>query len=261
MSKENKPPDTIEDREETIGGYKITGTWSDIVEHGERLSAAIRRVLRRREEAGESISEEQSHLEEFDEWRPKSEDHTKEISERTAEKASVEEGPAEKAGKTVKDSVDDAQNKMKETVDSASNLEPNGVKENATETVTHTQEATDSLFRKTLRWFEEHVYEHVMTLISPYYFDNELINANLTDKRGEKYGLEINIADDSIRDDVRDEMDTIDEEAPQWRIETDVNTKPAEEAEGIQKPTNKPTKDQVEESVEDELDDAETGQD
>jgi len=245
----DKSDSNIEQREETISGYKLTGDWESVVELGERVGAAIRRVLKKREDTEGEQADNYRNLEEFEEWRPKLEDDTEKISEKTAEKASVEEGTGEKAGESVKENVNNAQNGVKETVDSASSLETDEVKDNVTETVSETQKATDSLFRKTLRWIEENVYEHIMTLISPYYFDNELVNANLNDKRGEKYRLEINIADDSIRDDVRDEMTDIDDEAPRWRMEAEIDTEAVEEVEGVESPDTKPMKDRIEENI------------
>lgn len=245
-----------EDMEETISGFKSTGQWMDIVEHGERMAAAVRRVLKREEDEGIDREKYTSLLEEFEEWRPKAEDKTERISERTAEQASTNPSKSEKEGKTVREEVSEAQEGMTEAVDSATNLETDETKDNMNDTVEHTQRATDSFLRKCVRWIEKNVYQHIMTRISPYYFDNELVNANLAENRDGSYTLEVNISDDKLSNRVKNEVDEIEDERPAvWRVETDLNEAPAKNVEGaVSNPSDTKTKEQLENSVEDELD-------
>lgn len=244
-----------DDMQETISGFKSTGQWIDIVEHGERMSAAINRVLSREENEGEDTENYSSLIDEFEDWRPKAEDKTEKISERTAEKASTNPGKSEQEGKTVREEVSDAQEGMKDVVDSATSLDTEEVKDNMNESVEHTQRATDSFLRKCIRWIETNVYKHIMTKISPYYFDNELINANLSENRDGTYTLEVNISDDKLSSRVKDEIDEIDEESsPVWRVETEINEKPAENVEGVvSNPSDTRTKEKLEKSLEEEL--------
>lgn len=57
--------------------------------------------------------------------------------------------------------------------------------------------ANNKLISK-LTIIEEFVYENVMTKISPCYFDNNLISANLSKISDDEYRLEININDDDL---------------------------------------------------------------
>ena len=54
--------------EESVSGFKVRGTWTDIVEHGERITRALRNA------GTHTASGEPSYLDaftEWDEWRPK----------------------------------------------------------------------------------------------------------------------------------------------------------------------------------------------
>lgn len=236
--------------EDSVSGFRITGSWDDVVEHGERITAAVRRVVKRKEEVeGREMESVVQEIDDFGDWRPKVDDKEDTMSNRTAEKASVGEGTLEKENKTVQETAAEAQADMKEAVDSATKLDTEETQEKLNESVVRTGQMTDSFFRRVLRWFEERVYKHVMTQISPYYFDNQLINANFTEHSKKKYTLEISIADDEIRDCVREEMAVIEEEAPNWRVESRINTEPAVESEGIDAVPETSTKDIVESEV------------
>lgn len=53
---------------------------------------------------------------------------------------------------------------------------------------------------------EELVYDNLMTRVCPYYFDNQLISANIRKKAEDKYLFEVKINDDSLRSEVEDEL-------------------------------------------------------
>lgn len=233
--------------EDSVSGFRITGPWEEVVEHGERISAAVRRVVKRKEDVeGREMDSVVQEIDDFEDWRPKVDDKETTMSERTAEKASVGEGKLEKENKSVQETAVEAQSDMKGAVESAAKLDKDETQEKLNDSVVRTGQMTDSFFRRVLRWFEERVYKYVMTQISPYYFDNQLINANFTEHSKEKYTLEISIADDEIRSCVREEMEVIEEEAPKWRVESRINTEPAVESEGIDSVPESSTKDIVE---------------
>ena len=80
--------------EESVSGFKCRGTWADIVEHGERITRALR-----------DNGAEGEAFEEWDEWRPKSHERLGEdVNEKTAEQASVGEGDGEKAERRARSS-------------------------------------------------------------------------------------------------------------------------------------------------------------
>lgn len=241
---------THEEMEDSVSGFRITGSWDDVVEHGERISAAIRRVLERKNDVeGNELTDELAALEAFEEWRPKIDDKETSISDRTAEQASVNEGALEKEEKSVKETAVEAQSDVKDAVGSAKKLDTKQTQEKINDSVVRTGQMTDSFFRRTLRWFEERVYKHIMTRISPYYFDNQLVNANFSEHSIKKYTLEVNIADDELRNNVREELNVIAEEAPRWRLETGVNPEPVEAVEGLQDVSDTTTKESVESNI------------
>ena len=77
--------------EESIAGFKERGSWGDVVEHGERITQALR-------DAGV----DSDALREWDEWRPKPHERLqKDVNKKTAAQASVAEGVGEKRAKTL----------------------------------------------------------------------------------------------------------------------------------------------------------------
>jgi hypothetical protein len=57
------------DHEESVSGFKRRGGWVDVVEHGERITQALRDLATDADVATDVPDEA---LEEFDDWRPKS---------------------------------------------------------------------------------------------------------------------------------------------------------------------------------------------
>ena len=60
--------------------------------------------------------------------------------------------------------------------------------------------AVETTTRKAIRTFETGVYEQVMTRSTPYYFDNDLVSANILEtarlEEGDGFVFEVNINDD-----------------------------------------------------------------
>lgn len=232
--------------EESISGFKVTGSWDEIVEHGEKFSSAVMIALKRTDLDESEEEHKRDELETFEKWRPKIEDDEKEVSEKTAKTASTNKGEGEKKNKNATDDIKEAGKKAKETVSASTNLDQENVSKNARETVKKTQRATDSAVRKSIRKVEETVYEKFMTAISPYYFDNDIISANLSKKLDDTFVLEINITDDEFRSVVKEELELIDDTFKRWHAETEYNENVAE-AETYEVLQNKRTKSQVEE--------------
>ena len=184
--------------EESISGFKERGDWGDVVEHGERITLALR-------EAG--VDGDAFH--EFDDWRPKSHERIDEdVSEKTAKQASVSEGNGEKAGKTPGDDLQTAGEKLTESYEKVEEDDTEGAVERWGESINHVARAADSASRKAIRKVEDTVYRKVMTQMAPYYFDNELISANVTEVArgddGETFEFEVNVNDDELKSEVRD---------------------------------------------------------
>ena len=162
--------------EESISGFKVRGDWGDVVEHGERIALALREV---------GVDGDAYY--EFDEWRPKTHERIDEdVSEKTAAQASVDEGKGERAGKSPGDDLQTAGEKLTESYEKVEENDTESARERWGESIEHVARAADSASRKALRKVEDTVYRKVMTQMAPYYFDNELVSANVQEVgRGE----------------------------------------------------------------------------
>jgi hypothetical protein len=218
--------------EESVSGFKIRGDWVDVVEHGERLVRALKEI------ADADVAVDEAALEEFDEWRPKSHERLDEdVSEKTAEQASVEEGTGEKEGKQPDEDLQTAGEKLAESYENLD--EPDEAVGKWGESLDYVARAADSAGRKALRTVENAVYENVMTQIAPYYFDNELVSANLQRVgRGEgpDYIFEIDVNDDDMKMRVSNTLASYEEDVDRWHVDTEKDTEIVEAVEGVEAP-------------------------
>lgn len=224
------------DVEESVSGFKLRGTWAEVVEHGERITRALKDL---RDDA-ETVDGEA--LEEWDEWRPKADERLGEdVSEKTAEQASVSEGEGEKAGKAPDEDLKAAGEKL---TDSYERLEePAEAVNEWRESINYVARAADSATRKALRKVEGGVYKNVMTQMSPYYFDNQLVSANLNraDADAGEYVFEININDDDLKIRVSNKLADYQTSVDRWHVDTPKETDIAEAVEGHAPPETETT--------------------
>lgn len=223
--------------EESVAGFKVTGTWAEIVEHGDRITFALRDLdIDRYDDEGDGYDRA---FQEWDDWRPKADERMRdEVAKKTSQQASIGEGDGEKAGKRPDEDLKSAGEKLAESY-RAVEEEPSEAMHKWGESIDYVARAADSAGRKALRKVEDAVYRRVMTTISPYYFDNELISANLERKRGAEeptYVLEVNINDEELKDNVADKLHDYEQEYRRWHVETPARTDVAEAAEGIDIP-------------------------
>ena len=215
------------DVEESVSGFKLRGTWAEVVEHGERITRALKDL---RDDA-ETI--DGKALEEWDEWRPKADERLGEdVNEKTAEQASVDEGEGEKAGKAPDEDLRAAGGKL---TDSYERLEePSEAVNEWRESINYVARAADSATRKALRKVEGGVYKNVMTQMSPYYFDNQLVSANLNraDADAGEYVFEINVNDDDLKIRVSNKLADYKTSVDRWHVDTPKETDVAEAVEG-----------------------------
>jgi vacuolar-type H+-ATPase subunit I/STV1 len=216
--------------EESISGFKVRGDWGDIVEHGERIALALR----------ETGADDDAFYE-FDDWRPKSHERIDEdVSAKTAEQASVGEGEGEQAGKTPGDDLQTASEKLTESYEKVEENDTESAMESWGESIGHVARAADSASRKALRKVEDTVYRKVMTQMAPYYFDNELVSANVQEvgraENGETFVFEVNVNDDELKDEVSDILADYESEIDRWHVEAEKRTKDVAAAEGVEPP-------------------------
>jgi hypothetical protein len=219
--------------EESVSGFKTRGDWVDIVEHGERITRALRDL-----DADADVDE--SALSEFDEWRPKSHERLEDdVSDKTAQQASVEEGRGEQEGKEPDEDLQTAGEKLAESYENLD--EPDEAVDKWGESLDYVARAADSAGRKAIRAVEGAVYRNVMTQIAPYYFDNELVSANV--KRvgrgeGPDYVFEVNVNDDDLKIHVSNKLADYESEVDRWHVDTEKETESVEAAEGVEAPEN-----------------------
>jgi len=218
--------------EESISGFKRRGTWGDVVEHGERITRALR-------DAGA----EGEAIEEWDEWRPKSHERLSEdVSEKTAEQASVAEGAGERAGKNPEDDLQTAGERLTESYEEVQRGDSEAAVDRWQDSIDYVRRAADSAGRRALRAVEGTVYRKVMTQLAPYYFDNELVSANIqktTRGDGEvRFIFEVNVNDDGLKEAVSNRLGEFEGTVDRWHIDTEKETETAEAAEGVEPPAS-----------------------
>jgi uncharacterized protein YecA (UPF0149 family) len=215
--------------EESISGFKLRGSWGDIVEHGERITRALR-----------DLGVDGEAFEEWDEWRPKSHERlSKDVSEKTAEQASVAEGEGEKAGKEPEEDLQTAGEKLSESYEKVEEGDQESAVESWQQSIDYVARAADSAGRKALRKVEDTVYQKVMTQLAPYYFDNELISANVqkTTRGGgnePEFIFEVNVNDDDLKEQVSERLGEYESDVDRWHVGTVKATEIAEAAEGVE---------------------------
>jgi hypothetical protein len=179
-------------------------------------------------------------LEEFDEWRPKSHERLDEdVNEKTAEQASLEEGKGEQEGKEPGDDVQTAGEKLAESYENLD--EPEEAVDKWGESIDYVTRAADSAGRKAIRKVEDTVYRNVMTRMSPYYFDNELISANIQrvgSQEEPEYVFEVNVNDDDLKIRVSNQLADFEEAVDRWHVNTEKQTDSVEAAEGVEPPAD-----------------------
>lgn len=227
----NTPLYIMTEYTESVSGFKVKGKWGDVVEHGERIAFALDEVR--------DNSEFTDEFDEYNEWRPKTEENmSDDVKEKTAEKASLSEKEVEKES-TAKDEFKEAGDNLPLSSDKIQ--EPDEAVTDLSQSIRYLIRALTIMATKSVRNSEEVVYENLMTAISPQYFDNELISANL-DKVGDgQYVLEININNDDLKQDVSDRLSEYNEEYNRWHIGSEMDTENVESAEGVEAETQSNT--------------------
>ena len=224
--------------EESISGFKEQGGWNNVVEHGERITFALDELTVDNEEA----------FAEWNEWRPKNHERLREdVNEKTAEQASINESEGERAGRDPEEDLKSAGEKLSE---SSEQLDaPDEMVDSLDESIDYAARAADSAGRKAIRTIEDTVYKNVMTQVAPYYFDNELVSANLqrtgNAREGEYAGyvFEVNVNDDSLKERVSERLAEYDDELDRWHVDTEKRTEALKAVEGVEVPDRDPNAD------------------
>ncbi|WP_247002847.1 DUF5828 family protein [Halosolutus gelatinilyticus] len=226
--------------EESISGFKVEGDWGAIVEHGERITQALRELGVQSDDGDDDRSRFAADLDEWDEWRPKAhESFERDVTEKTAEQASVGEGEGEREGAEPEEDLQTAGEKLSESVTALEERDVDEAVESGTEAIDRATRAADSVGRKALRTVEKGVYRHVMTQLAPCYFDNELVSANVQrplTEDGDRFSFEVNVNDDQLKAEVSDLLARYEDEVDRWHVDTEKDTTIHETVEGAEVP-------------------------
>jgi hypothetical protein len=91
-------------------------------------------------------------------------------------------------------------------------------------------------WRRLFRRAERFLYLHVMTLVSPYYFDTPHIHASIDRHRSRdherRYHLDVSIADDDLRSRLREILREYETSVPRWHLAAAKTTETVVAAEG-----------------------------
>ncbi len=197
MSKENAV--------ETHSGIKLEGDWDDICDFARRLETVLKDGYEQKEkEAGEEAKEEyEESIENYHEWRPREEEDEKDITERTAKDATVEEQEVEENFNGTGEELHKAGEKVKKTIESATDEEKSAPEElkDASKCINRLVGAKSL---ESIRKLERTIYEKIMLKFNPYYFNTEHFSVNLEEIGHNKYMLTVNIPDEKLRDKIRE---------------------------------------------------------
>jgi hypothetical protein len=191
----------------SISGFKRTGSWSEIVAFGELISQLLKE-----EGVDGKVFEEWEH------WRPKVHEALgDEVNKKTADQTSITHGPGEGKGLTGTGDIVRAGRKLIDSPKDAAQRDMDKAGEDVRKSAGYISRALDTISRKVIRKIEEPVYRYLMTQISPLYFDNAIIAANLGRKsslRSDRYifVFEVGITDDELREEIEARLREIEEE-------------------------------------------------
>lgn len=187
---------------ESVSGFKVEGKWEEIVTHGEKIACALREI-------GIENKSLDNEFHEYDHWRPKFSEDMEVISEKTSEKASIDKNDTEEKSDSPKEEFQKAGEQISEGTKQLDD-EPNEAVNEFSASVVYLVRAITVFARKSVRHSEEAVFENLMTVLSPYYFDNELVSANIRNLSEDEYVLEVNVNDDDLKLEVSERLEEYD---------------------------------------------------
>ncbi len=203
---------------ESVSGFKLTGKWSEIVKHGEMIAFALEELN------SDSHLGFEKELTEYNDWRPKLSENVKtDINNKTADKATISENKREKEANKPQQDIKKAGEKA---IGSYKDLnEPEEAVKDWRESADYATRAAIVAARKSIRKVEKTIYKNLMTVVSPYYFDNNLVSANLNrvQKNPHIYKLEININEDNIKSDVSNKLKKYNDTYDRWHVSANKN--------------------------------------
>lgn len=227
-------------------GFEEEGDWHDIVVFGEKAYVSAKQAIELMDVPEDEREELRKLADEFDDWRPKIEERRKDVSDRTADTASVD--PPE--NEDIQEQVESAGDNIKESFEAVEENDPKKAGSHWKDTTESLVLASGGTLQRILQWVEKSIYKNIMTLISPYYFDNELFSASLWKKSNEKYTFELVPNHDKFREVFEEELGEMDDKG-RWHVDyEEMDVGELQETEMAGETPNKRSKDIIEDHVE-----------
>lgn len=165
--------------------------------------------------AFEQRDADRDQLSDWEKWRPREDERfSKEVREKTVERACVNRNQVEDDGKTAVETVGEAVGDMGRAVENASKGRNAAASRQSREACKGVFLSVDTVARKLVRTIEMVVYRYIVSRTNPYYFDSEPVSAELQRKRDlmrrsteeQAYELAVTINDEDILEDVRESV-------------------------------------------------------
>lgn len=171
---------------ETNSGVRAEGDLHDVAEVAEEVEKVM--------DSEENISEDS--VKKFNDWRPRREDKTRDIKEKTVEKAAIDKKDAEKESNGVKEDLSEAKEDIKKK------KEPEKV-------VKASKKATRPFMSKlfsNIRKMEKILYSKLMLRFNPYFFDSTNVSADIREKRNGDYRMDVNMTESQARENLQSNL-------------------------------------------------------
>ncbi len=182
-----------ENLEETNAGVKKKGNWKEVAKFGQKV-----------EEVMEESDIDESSVEEFQEWRPKTDEAENDMKKKTVERASMNEKRVEEESNGVRNDIKDASEKAAEAGKKAAH------RENPEPEI---KEASKGVLRpffaksiEYLRDLEEDIYSKIMLKFNPFYLDTEDLTVDFRAKRDGDYEMDVNVSGNGAREKIKREL-------------------------------------------------------
>lgn len=172
-----------EDVEETNSGVRKEGDLEDIAEFAEEAEEVIKD-----KEPDEAVKE-------FEQWRPRSSDTTRDMKRKTVESASLGKRDIEDESQ----GIEDIANAGKKAVEAGKNTVRKKKPEGAGEATFDALRPVFSGSLKALRKIEEKVYSSLMLKFNPYFFDAGDLSADIGKKGNGNYKLDLDTTNEESR--------------------------------------------------------------
>ncbi|MFW5928550.1 MAG: DUF5828 family protein [Thermoplasmatota archaeon] len=178
----------------TNAGVRYIGEWGEICDFADYLNELIKRYV-----------DNSKDVENYEKWKPHEKEGEKELSDRTAENASLKETKIEKKFNGTKEELNEARENIVGSVKEVTNgKDPRCKIKKASKKIGRTMGAKSV---ESIRSLEKQIYKKIMLQVNPFYFDTENFSVNVEKNNGsDLYTLTLNIPDEKIRDRIQEKI-------------------------------------------------------